>query len=260
MKCAVITPVGPGHKTLYRQCQHSIQAAVDQNKGPFEEVVLLPVDDLEGKLGRSAARNIGIQEAAKRECEWLFFLDADDIMLADTFSVITPYLADYDAVWGNIAEIEPGGEQAVLRIPQVLTIASLQELIVFDPFYTIQMGHFVKTAVAMQHLFDETMDCGEDFKYYLNIWSRYKCRKIQQPLFVNRRGLHSQGIRSATGRQWRLAVEQLLAAYQKGEGICSGDKQVAEIARTKSLEYSVFSKQTSIAKNNLFVKLLKIYE
>lgn len=259
MKCAVITPVGPGHEELYCQCRKSIQAAMAQDKGPFEEIVLLPVDDLEGKQGRSTARNMGVKMAVEKGIDWIFFLDADDVLLADAFSVITPYLAAYDAVWGNIAEIEAGKENAVLRIPQVLTIDNLRELLVFDPFYTIQMGHFVRSSVALQNPFEESLDCGEDFQYYLKVWSSYRCRKIQNPFFVNRRGQHSRGARSATGQQWRMAVERLLAHYQKEAGIKIDDRELDDIARAKSLEYSVFSRQEIIAKNNMFRKLIKIY-
>ena len=57
MKCAVITPVGPGHADLYRECLQSIRDAVDHDRGPFDEIVPLALDDAEGKHGRSARRN-----------------------------------------------------------------------------------------------------------------------------------------------------------------------------------------------------------
>lgn len=260
MKCAIITPIGPGHNKLYEKCKNSIIEAINHSKGSFEDIILIPVDDQEGKFGRSAARNRAIKDASNRGIDWLFFLDADDLILPYAFKAVSPYLNNYDAVWGNIAEIEKGKEESSLRIPQILTINNIKELLIFDPFYTIQMGHFAKTTVALQNLFDESMDCGEDFKYYLKVWEQYNCCKIPTPFFVNRRGFHSQGIRSATGQQWRISVEKLLALYQKKLAIKIDSAEVKEITQKKSLEYSNYSKQPKIAENNMFQKLVKIYD
>jgi glycosyl transferase/beta-hydroxylase protein BlmF len=76
------------------------------------------------------------------------------------------------------------------------------------------MGHFVKTSVAIETLFDETRNTGEDFDYYLRVWETHLCIKIPLPFFYNRRGLHSRGPKSATGREWRLAVTEIMNAYR----------------------------------------------
>jgi FkbM family methyltransferase len=77
---------------------------------------------------------------------------------------------------------------------------------------TLQMGHFVRTTAAIETPFNVELDCGEDFDYYLRMWSRFRCRKVAASLFINRRGFHSIGPRSASGRQWRDAVERIIAA------------------------------------------------
>ncbi|MFZ5908198.1 MAG: FkbM family methyltransferase, partial [Nitrospirota bacterium] len=79
-----------------------------------------------------------------------------------------------------------------------------------DPFVSLQMGHFVRTGAALATLFDESLDTGEDFDYYLRIWDTYRCIKVPLPFFYNRRGLHSLGPRSATGYHWRQRVEQIM--------------------------------------------------
>ena len=75
---------------------------------------------------------------------------------------------------------------------------------------TLQMGHFVKTSVAVSVLFDESLDIGEDFDYYLRVWEKYACIKIPLPFFYNRRGLHSQGPRSSEGSEWNRRVEKII--------------------------------------------------
>lgn len=214
MKCAVITPIGPGHEYLYEDAFDSANAAFAHDSGPFSELLLLPIDDRQGELGRSAARNAGVGQADRQGAEWLFFLDADDVMLRTAFATSAPFLPEYDAVWGQIccAGLDAGPPE--VRPGQVRHIAGLPDLLSHDPFLLLQMGHFARVAAALPTPFDTALDAGEDFDYYLRMWSRYRCTKIGEPLFINRRGAHSIGPRSATGRQWREAVGRVIAGYR----------------------------------------------
>ena len=216
LSCAVVTPVGPGHEQVYYDfCLQSIRTAIQKSKGPFEEVYLFPVEDFQGTLGRSKARNIGVNLAQINNIDWIFFLDADDFMFEAAFENLTDYVDRYDAVWGQIAEMSVGNEGSVkLRDGQVSKIENFETVINNDPFYTLQMGHFVRTEKAASHPFDESMDTGEDFKYYLEIWKADRCVKNEKLFFVNVRGNHSTGPRSANGSQWRKAVEQEINYYK----------------------------------------------
>jgi hypothetical protein len=218
-RCAIIIPVGPGHESLYEAALESIHKAFQGDKGIFSGTAPLKIDDHEGKLGRSKARNLGIRKAAEMGIEWLFFLDADDLMAPHAFDYVTPYLQDFDAVWGSIWTIEEGEDTPKERALQVPYLFSIEDVLSYDPFETLQMGHFVKTLVAIETLFDETRDTGEDFDYYLRIWGKYRCIKIPLPLFYNRRGLHSRGPKSATGAEWRESVESLLNEYRRKYGV-----------------------------------------
>jgi len=213
-KCAVITPVGPGHELLYEECIASVKNSYEKEKGRFSEVIYIKVDDTDGRLGRSRARNKGIKDAAEQGAEWLFFLDADDLMAPSAFEYASNYLDKYDAVWGSIWSIEPG-QQAKERPGQLTFLWSIEDVLSFDPFVSLQMGHFVKTSVALSTLFNESLDTGEDFDYYLRLWDKYKCIKIPLPFFYNRRGIHSEGPRSATGVQWRQVVEGIIERYRQ---------------------------------------------
>ena len=195
-------PVGPGHEQIYNDAVESVRIAT-MDKGVFDKVNVKLVDDTNGKLGRSAARNKAILES---KADWLFFLDADDLMHPDAFRVHSKY-DQYDAVFGNIYETSQG--VAVWRY-QVPRLNGYNELVSFDPYLTLQMGHFVRTSAAKSIMFDESMDCGEDFKYYLELWNQYKCVKVEECLFLNRKGMHSQGDRSATGREWSEVVSKLI--------------------------------------------------
>jgi 2-polyprenyl-3-methyl-5-hydroxy-6-metoxy-1,4-benzoquinol methylase len=208
MKCAIITPVGPGHEDSYQLCSTSIDIAVQNSSGPFSSIVKIPIFDLEAKLGRSAARNLGIDKAAEEGCDWIFFLDADDVILDNAFENISSLVDKYDAIWGLICEAPHEKlDQVKVRPNQLKVITSLDQILMADPYLTLQMGHFIRTSIALNNKFDVSLDTGEDFKFYLSVWQKHKCVKGDFLLFVNVRGNHSVGPRSANGRQWRQSVE-----------------------------------------------------
>lgn len=240
MRCAVITPVGPGHERLFHECNQSVQAAIQHSRGPFNEISTISIDDTSGEKGRSAARNEAVMHAEAANIEWLYFLDADDFLFANAFDLIKSYVKEYDAIWGNIAEILPRSNQTTLRLPQIITIHDIKELLLFDPYITLQMGHFVRTEVASNNPFNESMNTGEDFDYYLRVWSNFRCIKIKEPLFINRRGLHSIGPKSADGRQWRTAVEQLISIYVQKYAINPKSPEYIQIINNKISEFNEF--------------------
>lgn len=194
MEVQVIVPVGPGHDRV------AIEAVASALSLGFDP---LPIDDTEGKLGRSRARNIGVMEAT---AEWLFFLDADDLLHKDAKKA--KKYTKYDAIWGLINDGQ-------VRVPQVRSL-DFDTLVRHEPTQTLQMGHFIRRSVALNYPFDETLDTGEDFHFYLRVWRAENCIKIPHTLFINRRGNHSTGPRSANGMQWREAVTRIQREYAQG--------------------------------------------
>ena len=179
--------------------------------GPFDDVRVLVMDDTHGDMGRSKARNEAVKQA---KGDWIFFLDADDLMHPRAFENVWLLTETHDAVWGSIIEYREG---CLLERYQVPHIAGREQLIKHDPYITIQMGHFVKDEIAKTHPFDEDMDTGEDWRYYLGVWNDAECIKIARPLMINVRGEHSTGPRAANGKQWRETVEALLGEARENE-------------------------------------------
>lgn len=215
MKCAIITPIGPGHAELFQtSCLPSIERATAFGAGPFDEVVLFPMDDTEGRHGRSNRRNAAIAEAQKAGVEWLFFLDADDEITPNAFVTFGKILEEnpgIDAAFGLICNRGAKGKPAI-REDQIENLDSYDDLLGQDPFFSLIICHFVRTEIAASLGFDEQMDAGEDFDYYFRLWKSHSCVKRPEIFAVVRRGAQSQGLRSATGRDWNLVVGPLWAA------------------------------------------------
>lgn len=245
--CAVITPVGPGHAELFRECQSSVETAWRTGQGSFQSLEIIRVDDTRGELGRSAARNQAVQQAAAKGIEWLFFLDADDFLAPEAFVAASPHLAQLDALFGLITETQTTVVEKRLRFPQILGLDRWEELLLFEPYETLQMGHFVRTSVAAELPFDERLNTGEDFDYYLRLWRRFRCRKIPQPLFVNRRGRHSSGPRSATGRDWSHAVGERIRHERIAQKFSPRSQLALGLHNRRTLELQKFSREQRIA-------------
>ena len=240
MNCSVIIPVGPGHEQLAQQALQSVMLAA-QSPGPFEDIFVIVGDDTAGDKGRSAARNRmvagpaepwmsiftqsdGEDMGAAFASEWLFFLDADDLMCApelfgeSAFAVMEPYADKYDAVWGSIHELHPNGE--VAKRNQVGRITTYSAYVKTPAPLSCQMGHFVRRAAFPG--FDEDLDVCEDIDLYLREWNTRRCIKQEKPLFLNRRGMHTWsqpqhtrttgGRKMHTGREWSMRAEEMLKA------------------------------------------------
>lgn len=210
LTCDVLIPVGPNHEQIYHRAADSVRIAC-LDKGPFEKVSIRIGDDFYGSEGRSQTRN---NLVASSEADWLFFLDADDLMHPDALSAVEPFVRTKDAIWGNVFEYKKGTAAWRYQVPQLV---NYKELLAFDPYMTLQMGHFVRRTVAKQLPFNEDMDTGEDWDYYLRAWKDYRCVKIPQCLMINFRGQRSTGPRSATGVQWIETVRDLRKRAQQVE-------------------------------------------
>lgn len=235
--CSVILPVGPGHAELAQVGLHSVILAAEEDRGPFDEVFVICGDDTRGVRGRSATRNgcvAGPQpwqrvfgrvedNARAYASEWLFFLDADDLMCSaktygeSPFGTLRKYTDDHDAVWGTIHELHPNGQ--VLKRKQIERITTYPAYVKAHPALSCQMGHFVRRA-AFEEIggFNEELDVAEDIDLYLREWRRLRCIKQSHALFLNRRGAHvwmqpaadGSGRQVHTGRDWSLEADRML--------------------------------------------------
>ena len=204
---SVIIPVGPGHEESVDRARLSVMAAQDSAQYAGD-VRCLVVDDTQGELGRSKARNMAVESA---KTDWVFFLDADDMMHPNAIQAWMNH-EGHDAIWGTLRE--QTGQYLVERY-EVAPITSYEQLIKYPPAWTVKIGHFIRADIARKYPFNEDMNCGEDWDYYLRVWKHENCIKIPEPFYVKIAGNHSTGPKSATGRDWTESVEGQLAEARK---------------------------------------------
>jgi len=158
MRLTVITPVGPGHEKFVERCRQSVPVS------EFYDVRHVIIDDSRGVLGRSKARNSGMDDA-----EWFFFLDADDTMRPDALS-----LNDFGAS-ATFGAISLDGKIYDKNVYP----CGWRELAQHGAEGTLSMGFFCRGDVARALRFNEDMDAGEDFDFYLRLPDFVK---IERPL------------------------------------------------------------------------------
>jgi glycosyltransferase involved in cell wall biosynthesis len=199
MRLAVITPVGPGHEGILPLAAMSV---MNLEKGPFDEILHVIVNDNEGKLGRSKARNIGIQTPA----DWYFLLDADDIIMPYAPRLLERTPNEYSAVFGAV--------QVNGRVtPQNKWPCRIEHIYEHGGLGTLCMGFFIKAEVARNLLFDETLDKGEDFDFYMRLPSFYK---LKVPLVsINGKIASAVGPRGYEELDWIATCREVVERYRR---------------------------------------------
>ena len=225
MDCTVITPVGPGHEQLVNRAIGSAMMAAEENLGPFKNIHILA--GLDDGRGRSAVRNYLLKYPMERmlvrstgddpqdayRSEWLFFLDADDVMCnkeiwgTSPFGTVEPFIEDFDCIWGPIVEIDR--EHNISKRMQSEVISSYKEFLFYHPFQSVQIGHFVRRKVFPG--FNEDMEYCEDVDLYIREWRDLRCIKQEVPLFINWRGHHTWSeSEGPNGRDWSIKSVELI--------------------------------------------------
>jgi hypothetical protein len=176
MRLAVITPVGPGHQKFAADAIESVRVA-QKNAGLFSSVRHLVIDDGNGELGRGRARNLGMVDDA----DWYFFLDADDLMRPDALNIAS---FEAQAIFGAISL------SSYRRRVKNVSPCGWREIALYGAGGTLSMGFFCRADVARRLKFDEAMDAGEDFDFYLRL---DEFCKIDRPLVDIGYGLPSAG-------------------------------------------------------------------
>lgn len=209
MRVVAITPVGPGHERVSLECDGSTKRAWAHSKGPFTSLSHFFFDDTQGKFGRSRARNMLV---GAHRAEWYLFIDADDICDKHAFGLFGAALSanpELIAVFGAVCTDRSGviGEN---KYP-----LNWSGLLKHAACGTLSMGCFVRSDVAFETPFNESMDAAEDFDFYLRLLRGRSWVKIKEPLVMIRTQIPSAtGPRGYTSLDWRGACQRVVDQHQ----------------------------------------------
>lgn len=199
-KIAVITPVATGH---HREC--ATEAMASAAAFPLHVVVLdgvgrvpeIPPDVNvtmipHAMVGRSAARNIGIQAANAAGYPWCLFLDADDLLLPTALEDLQA-APEADLYYGE-SGLDGGGQSynhlalTDLVRRQLMHVPSRVKLIMAN------VSIMVRTDRAL-HLggFDEDLHQGEHFDFFVRyvLNPKINAHLLKRPIVHIRAGLSS---------------------------------------------------------------------
>lgn len=187
MKCAVIIPVAPAEQDFLDDARNSVERAWAYGPGSFEGIEIIEVVTAVGAT-QAERRNRGIDLALEKDCAWIFFLDATDLMNLSAFVEHEACHAKFDAVWGNICESIIGVGDVVIRQQQILAMDRADAFLACAPDLTVGIGHFVRAECAAAVRFDvnEVSDQVIEYKYYLDLWTRFRCVKVPKILVIER--------------------------------------------------------------------------
>lgn len=195
MKLTVITPIGPGHAEVALRAMASVERAKEASC--FSSISHVTIDDYAGRMGRSHARNVGMEAAA----DWFFFLDADDTMRPDALM-----LNDFSspATFGAVSL--SGGVSKHNVFP-----CGWREIATQGSRGTLTMGCFVRADIARALRFDQSLDAGEDFDFYMRLPG---FRKIERPLVdIGYDTPSAGGPRGYEGLDWTEVCNGIIARY-----------------------------------------------
>lgn len=209
MNITVVIPVGPGHRQFAREAHRSVVEAWILDHGPFDQIGMAIIPDSEGLMGRSAARNSGVRLFP---ADWYFFLDADDLMMPEAFRLVS---TDSPATFGAVC---------VLGTVVRYNVYPLTRDMLFEhgAMGTLSMGCFVAGDVARETLFNEGMDAGEDFDFYMRLPGFVKVKK---PLVsIGRNKPSAGGPRGYKEIRWQEICNEVIHAYS-GHGTSGHDRR-----------------------------------
>jgi len=187
MHCAVIIPVDPENTQPADEAAYSVQFAAESGRGPFDNIFIIRISVAAGdRPGRAAAYGQAMRQAGENGIEWLFFLDRGDIIHPFAFQSLSAAIERHDAIFGLLSEQDVSGQGGIREPMQVRSMSRFEDLLCNDPDLTLQCGHLLRSEVALVPDIAESIADGEDLAYFLRLWSRFRCCKLEKTLNVRR--------------------------------------------------------------------------
>ncbi|MBW1994713.1 MAG: sulfotransferase domain-containing protein, partial [Deltaproteobacteria bacterium] len=218
LKCSIIILWEAGEEDGVLWSRQFINEAFAFDPGTFSEITLIHTEPYAGS-NRAQKQNKYVQQAAGNETDWILFLEAGDILHPKAFKWITPYIDEYDALWGLLYtyRANPDGTLAAEKEnQQIAGTTNHKDILLMEPPSAFHLNHFVKASVCMDHPFDERIQTAGDYEYFLRIWHCRRCVKINRPIcFKRKENLHVEQ-HCSRKKLWTAEAEKILKDFKEG--------------------------------------------
>jgi FkbM family methyltransferase len=260
MKCAIIIPIGPKQDVTFDVCCDSVERAFEHGKGPFDGIEIIPIWDTSGAMSEAERWNVGIDIAKSRDCEWLFFLNVSDLMNLGAFASFGAFMGDLDAVWGTICDSVPGRDEIVLRENQILEATTIDEILVAPANQSLQMGHFARCVSAASVRFDTEMETGADFKFFTEMWSRFRCAKVSTIFSIQRAGERHAPVATQSVLQDAAVAEATVLEPSEESGTEESETYVSVNLHGKEARFAINNPLDLIQRHHLAGLFFEVQE
>ena len=168
----IITP--PGRDAPEAEVLQSVRAANDGRVfAPTAPIIAVGA-------GRAEAWQRGLAEARAGGAEWIFLLDAGELLHPDALAMLAPALAAYDIVWGGAEITAPDG---TLQAPRRAKFSgqSRAELHHMALEWWVGGSHLMRAAAGVISP-EDAGDPAWFARYLSRLWRARRCLKTAQPL------------------------------------------------------------------------------
>jgi glycosyltransferase involved in cell wall biosynthesis len=152
MKVAIIIPVGPGHEHYPKIYDAPVGGSV------------IYVPDHHGLLGRSKARNMGM-EMAPKDTEWFFFLDADDELELGAYAKMQRAVLAAPKAKAIFGSISGWTSRGIRRLFYNSYPKSWDELVELDTESVFCISALFRAPEALEIGFKEDLDTTETLEF-----------------------------------------------------------------------------------------------
>tara|TARA_Y100001960_G_scaffold309566_1_gene368140 strand:+ start:338 stop:904 length:567 start_codon:yes stop_codon:yes gene_type:complete len=184
MRCAVVTKIADGFEESIFDTLASVDKALEFGFGSFSIIELMFFKEEKSKLKTNLSFFNAIQKASKRNFDWVFFLEGNQLLFKEAFKVAQNHLRNLDALWGENAVWDKSSIQMGEQNPK--TFQSEKGYKKSRGYKALNDNPFIK----LKSLIDISVHLApqdQNWKNYSDLlWSSCNCKKIESPFVADR--------------------------------------------------------------------------
>jgi tetratricopeptide (TPR) repeat protein len=181
-KCAIIAVTPESLNKYTDENMQLLKQTLSTKQSHFAEFIPLRVMVPNHIPNMARGYNFGCHQANEFGCEWTLFLPPRSRIVPNLFDVITPYLNNYDAIWGEIYTYNQDVSDAIRLADQMPATADQQTFFAADPARALGHMFLIRSKVGLKIDWKESFGSASDYEGFARLWKNHRCIKLDQPL------------------------------------------------------------------------------